>query len=94
MKKIICPTDFSKAATNAVEFAAIIAGRVGASITLLHVLHLPILDTSEAAMVAAEVLGEQRRQAKDKLHALGHYLTETNRNANLRIDYLVKDWTD
>jgi nucleotide-binding universal stress UspA family protein len=91
MKKIICPTDFSKAATNAVEFAAIIAGRVGASITLLHVLHLPILDTSEAAMVAAEVLGEQRRQAKDKLHALGHYLTETNRSANLRIDYLVKD---
>lgn len=91
MKKIICPTDFSKAATNAVEFAAIIAGRVGASITLLHVLHLPILDTSEAAMVAAEVLGEQRLQAKEKLNALGHYLTETNRGANLKIDYLVKD---
>ena len=91
MKKIICPTDFSKAATNAVEFAAIIAGRVGASVTLLHVLHLPILDTTEAAMVATEVLGEQRRQAKEKLHALAHYLTETNRDMNLRIDYLVKD---
>jgi nucleotide-binding universal stress UspA family protein len=91
MKKIICPTDFSKAATNAVEFAAIIAGRVGASITLLHVLHLPILDTTETAMVAAEVLSEQRRHANDKLHALSHHLTETHRANNLQVDYVVKE---
>ncbi|GEO02706.1 universal stress protein UspA [Adhaeribacter aerolatus] len=91
MKKIICPTDFSKAATNAVEFAAIIAGRVGASITLLHVLHLPILDTTETAMVASEVLSEQRRHAQEKLHALSHYLSEKHRAEHLQIDYLVKE---
>ncbi|MGV3588987.1 MAG: universal stress protein [Adhaeribacter sp.] len=91
MKKIICPTDFSKAATNAVEFAAIIAGRTGASITLLHVLHLPMLDTTETAMVATEVLGEQRRYAQEKLHALSHYLNEKHRSYNLQTDFLIKE---
>jgi len=90
MKKIICPTDFSKAATNAVEFAAIIAQRIGASITLLHAVHLPMLDTTETAMVAAEVLGEQKRHAKDKLHALCHYLTEKYHN-QIQINYLVRE---
>ena len=91
MKKIICPTDFSKAATNAVEFAAIIAARINASITLLHVLHLPILDTTEMAMVATEVLGEQQRHAQEKLHALSHYLAEKHRAENIQVDYLVKE---
>jgi nucleotide-binding universal stress UspA family protein len=90
MKKIICPTDFSKAATNAVEFAAIIAQKIGASITLLHVVHLPMLDTTETAMVAAEVLGEQRQHAKDKLHAFCHHLSEKYHN-KLQINYLVRE---
>ncbi len=90
MKKIICPTDFSKAATNAAEFAAIIAQKIGASITLLHVVHLPMLDTTETAMVATEVLGEQRQHAKDKLHAFTHYLSEKYHN-NLQINYLVRE---
>jgi nucleotide-binding universal stress UspA family protein len=91
MKKIICPTDFSKAATNAAEFAAIIAGRTGAAITLLHVLHLPMLDTADNALVATEVLGEQHRQAEAKLHGLSHHLVEKYRAQNLQIDYLVKE---
>lgn len=90
MKKIICPTDFSKAATNAVEFAAIIAQKIGATITLLHVVHLPMLDTTETAMVAAEVLGEQRRHAKEKLHALCHYLSEKYQN-QIKVNYLVRE---
>ncbi|MBA9076228.1 universal stress protein [Rufibacter quisquiliarum] len=74
MKKIICPVDFSKTSNKAAEYAAHIAQRTGASLTLLHVLHLPIMDTSESAMMAAQVLDEQRLIASDKLHSLSLYL--------------------
>jgi len=91
MNKIICPTDFSKAATNAAEFATIIAQQAGASITLLHVVHLPMLDTTETAIVASEVLSDQRRQATDKLHGLSHHLSQKYPQGNVQINYLVKD---
>lgn len=37
MKKILCPTDFSDAAHDAIAYAAKLAKEVGASLTLLHV---------------------------------------------------------
>jgi nucleotide-binding universal stress UspA family protein len=91
MKKILCPTDFSKAATNAVEFAALIAERTGAALTLLHVVHLPLLGTAETALAAGEVLGEHKRHATDKLHALVRHLAEAHREHPLEINYLVKE---
>ncbi len=36
-RRILCPTDFSQASLNATEYAARLAKRVGADITLLHV---------------------------------------------------------
>ncbi|MDX5347648.1 MAG: universal stress protein [Hymenobacteraceae bacterium] len=67
MKKIICPTDFSPTAEKAIKYAALIAQKAKAHLTLLHVIHLPIVDTSETALVASELLGEQRRDATDRL---------------------------
>jgi nucleotide-binding universal stress UspA family protein len=90
IKKILCPTDFSKAATNAVEFAALIAERTGASLTLLHVMHLPLLDSAETALSAPEILGEQKRQATEKLHGVARHFSEKHRQAHLQINYLVK----
>lgn len=74
MKKIICPVDFSKTSNKAAEYAAHIAHRTGASLTLLHVVHLPIIDTSEAALLASQVMDEQHRIAADKLQALTLHL--------------------
>ncbi|MFZ6012545.1 MAG: universal stress protein [Bacteroidota bacterium] len=37
MKKILCPTDFSDAAHDAIAYAAKLAKAIGASVTLLHV---------------------------------------------------------
>jgi nucleotide-binding universal stress UspA family protein len=91
MKKILCPTDFSKAATNAVEFAALIAENTGATLTLLHVVHLPLLGTAETALAAGEVLGEHKRHATEKLHALVRHLSEVHRERPLQINYLVKE---
>jgi nucleotide-binding universal stress UspA family protein len=91
MKKILCPTDFSKTATNAVEFAALIAERTGASLTLLHVIHLPLLESAETALSAPEVLGEHKRHATEKLHALVRHVSEKHLAGHLQIDYLVKE---
>jgi len=91
MNKILCPTDFSRAATNAVEYAALIAEKTGASLTILHVLHLPMLDTTEAAMAAGDVLSDHRRQATDKLHALVQFVSEKHQNKPLQIDYLIRE---
>jgi nucleotide-binding universal stress UspA family protein len=49
--KIIVPTDFTKAASQAIKQAAAIAGKAGASLTLLHVLDDP--------SVSAEVVMEK-----------------------------------
>jgi len=41
MKDILCFTDFSAPANNAVEYAARIAVKTGASVTLVHLMELP-----------------------------------------------------
>ncbi|AWA30928.1 hypothetical protein HYN48_13060 [Flavobacterium magnum] len=48
MKKILCPTDFSKASLNAFVYAVNLAKRVGAEIVTIHVYDLPaaIIDAS------------------------------------------------
>ncbi|MBC3541115.1 universal stress protein [Rufibacter sediminis] len=74
MKKILCPVDFSKTSNKAAEYAAHIAQHTRASLTLLHVLHLPLMDTSESALMASQVLDEQRRVSADKLYSLSLHL--------------------
>ncbi|MFT2009598.1 universal stress protein [Pontibacter sp. 13R65] len=93
MKKILCPTDFSKTASKAVEYAATIANRAGAHLTLLHVVHLPVVDTSETALIASELLQEQIRDAGEKMTALQQELEQKfgANNGAFTCDYLVKE---
>ena len=94
MNKILCPTDFSGTSEKAVEYAVHIAQHAGAHLTLLHVVHLPIVDTSETALVANDLLGEQMRNATDKLRATVLHLEEkygANRDGGFTCDYLLKE---
>jgi nucleotide-binding universal stress UspA family protein len=94
MKKILCPTDFSKTASKAVEYAAMIARQAGGHLTLLHVVHLPIVDTSETALVASELLGEQMRDAEMRLVSLCQQMEEqhgANRGGGFTCDYILKE---
>ena len=91
MKKILCPVDFSKPSTKAAEYAVQIAQRTNASLTLLHVLHLPMLDTTESAMVASQMLDEQRRYAADKLHAMALHLKTLPNASNMEVEYKVQE---
>ncbi|GHA54183.1 universal stress protein [Pontibacter akesuensis] len=94
MRKIICPTDFSGTSAKAVEYAVYMAQHASCHLTLLHVVHLPIVDTSETALVASELLGEQTRDAAEKLKAMVMHLEEkhgANRDGGFTCDYLVKE---
>lgn len=91
MKKILCPVDFSKPSTKAAEYAVQIAQRTNAALTLLHVLHLPMLDTTESAMAASQLLDEQRRYAADKLHAMALHLQTLPNAGGMQIDFKVQE---
>lgn len=94
MKKILCPTDFSETSVKAVEYAVHIAQHAGAHLTLMHVVHLPIVDTSETALVANELLGEQMRMAAEKLKGMVLHLEQkygANSDGGFTCDYLLKE---
>lgn len=94
MERILCPTDFSSTSTKAVDYAVYIAQHAGAHLSLVHVLHLPIIDTSETALVASELLGEQLQDAAERLKALCSQLEErhgANRNGGFTCDYILKE---
>lgn len=66
MKKILCPTDFSAAAENAVTYAAKIAQRIGASVHLFHMDLLfdltpeeALLDAGMSNLQVAEILEKE-----------------------------------
>lgn len=94
MKKILCPTDFSETSTKAIDYAALIAQRTGAHLSLLHVIHLPIVDTSETALVASELLGEQMRDAAKRLEVMAQQVSDrygANKGGGFTIDYILKE---
>ncbi len=90
MNKILCPTDFSKTATNAVEVAAMVAHYLQVPLTLLHVVHLPLIDTTETALVADEALEDQKQQAKEKLSRLCHHLSTQYGHGFCEYDFFGK----
>lgn len=94
MEKILCPTDFSSTSAKAVDYAVYIAQHAGAHLSLVHVLHLPIVDTSETALVASELLGEQMREAAVKLKTMCRHIEErfgANRDGGFTCDYILKE---
>lgn len=61
---------------------------------MLHVVHLPIVDTSETALVASELLGEQMREADVRLVALCREMEDrhgANRGGGFTCDYILKE---
>ncbi len=75
MKKILCPTDFSSAADNGIVYAAKLAQRAGATLTLFHVESLLEHTLGEAVMgeafnvqEATYKLEEQCQQLRQAFH--------------------------
>jgi nucleotide-binding universal stress UspA family protein len=56
MKKIICPTDFSPTANNAVEYAAKLAQKMGAELELFHAQLIYATDTVSPVIASQNML--------------------------------------
>ncbi len=69
MKTILVPTDFSKAANNAAEYAIHLAKDMNASVLLLHVYHLPLSASGEIpVMTIAPKELQEENMAELKRH--------------------------
>ncbi|MCC9135446.1 universal stress protein [Pontibacter silvestris] len=94
MKKILCPVDFSKTSTKAIDYAVHIAQRAGGHLSLMHVIHIPVVDTSDTALVANELLDEQMHDAGEKLKALIQFVEEkhgANRGGGFTCNYILEE---
>lgn len=70
MKKILFPTDFSQTATNAFRYATELAKAVDATIDVVHVYSLPVIDaTNLPAGYVEQMLEEKRVLVEGKLKA-------------------------
>lgn len=81
MKHLICPTDFSKTAENAGKFAAGLARSIGAKMTLLHVMHVPVVDSNSAVVAPADHMKEQEKESVGRLNTIA---------AELRSEYGIE----
>jgi nucleotide-binding universal stress UspA family protein len=73
-QNILVPTDFSDNALTATEFAFDIAQRMKSTVVLLHVLHLPVAQIQEDAMVLIERQNELRADSYNSLNAIADVL--------------------
>ena len=67
--KILVPTDFSETADAALAYARNLAGRLGASLHLLHVFSDPFASASYAPEVYAPIDPELRERALEQARA-------------------------
>lgn len=68
MKRILIPTDFSEVAENAINYAIELAKATGASLSLFHVYHVPVITTDvPIVMPTMDDLEKDSREALAKV---------------------------
>lgn len=67
MRKILVPTDFSKCAHNALNYAIHIASKLKAEIVLLSAYHIP---TSGSATIVVNIQEDMRKETTEELNEL------------------------
>jgi nucleotide-binding universal stress UspA family protein len=74
MKRILCPTDFSEAAANAVEYAAELAQKMSAGITLINVRMLSDLTPEEQILYKKD---RDVQTSRDRLEELSEMVNKS-----------------
>lgn len=88
MKLIICPTDFSLSATNAIRYACGLAGEFNSRIILVHTFDSTVM-YSETVMTAIQYADDQLRlSAEKKLNALMKKLSKEFKKVSFEIRVL------
>lgn len=85
MKTILVPTDFSKAASNAAEYAANLAKEINANVVLFHVYHVPVSVSEVPIMVITPDELQKNNEAHLKKEA-----THLSKKTGVEVRYRVK----
>lgn len=100
MNVIICPTDFSSTANNAIHYASHFAEFLNARIILLHIMHVPAVDVYSPANVMNDMMDAQRKASEKRLDNLCQELTsEYECSFEYQCDFgfaaeLICDWAE
>jgi len=95
MIKILCPTDFSQAADNAIAYAAALSKRIGADLTLFNVqsiMALPVIEMFEDRVVALQPIMEKLKAQCDQVMDVFNItcLAEVQPESRLLVDIISK----
>jgi nucleotide-binding universal stress UspA family protein len=86
MKRILVPTDFSKNAEQAVEYAALVARKFKATVTLLHAW---VPDTN--AMVAWTILEAESVFLKKNIQQMEKLCGQYSKKYKVKFDYVLEE---
>ncbi len=88
IKKIICPSDFSAAANNALEYAARIAKKTGAKLLLIHVESIPVV--ASAVSMGEGIGATERVSTRDALRQLKEQSLVVKQTFKIDVAYEVE----
>lgn len=86
-KSILVPTDFSKNANNALDYAISLAKKENAKIILLHAYHVTYVSPEVPMQYIDEITLESEQEAQKKLKLLSTKVTET---AKLKCELITR----
>lgn len=84
---IVCPTDFSETAENAIEYASAFARYLDARIVLVHVMHIPAVDVFSPSNMMKDMMDDLQKDTDRKLDSL---CAELNSKHGLSFEYRSK----
>lgn len=92
IKKILCPTDFSKASHNALEYAAKFALKTSSSLTLVHVMSLPEIYDNFTTLGLLEDYSMKQNEVENKLKKYtAQIIADFNIPCFYKIDFTKSD---
>lgn len=89
MNLILCPTDFSTSATNAIKYAASLADNLAGRVIILHVYEKPVMFSDAPLTRIANAVEQIKAGAERKISSLISKLKNTHKN--VRFEMMLKD---
>lgn len=80
MKNILCPTDFSQNAENALKFAVEISRQVSGNLILFHAYSVQLIDPNMPAEIYLSAYQEEEKSAKESLEDLKNRIVNANKD--------------